>query len=266
MFRTLALIAVRQQADEARHAQPLAFARRDELVEDDLRAVGEVAELRFPERQRIRAGQRIAVFETEHGLFRKHRVDDFVASLRRRQIGERNVALFGFLIVENRVALREGAAFAILAGQADLVAFDAERAEGQRFGHRPVDAFAGRDHVGAVFHEALDRAVRVEARRDFRELAADILQRLHRHGGLAAALLVGIVGRAQARPLAVQPVGLVRLVVLAGLELLLEMRAPIGLHLLDFAVGEQAFGERDGLHRAAARSCGRGSPCTSSAA
>ena len=49
MLRTLAFIAVRQKADEARHAQPLALARRDELVEHDLRAVGEVAELRLPQ-------------------------------------------------------------------------------------------------------------------------------------------------------------------------------------------------------------------------
>jgi hypothetical protein len=57
VFRTLAFITVRQKADEARHAQPLAFARRDELVENDLRTVCEVAELGFPERQRIRASQ-----------------------------------------------------------------------------------------------------------------------------------------------------------------------------------------------------------------
>ena len=55
MLRPLAFIAVRQQADEARHAQPLALARRDELVEHHLRAVGEVAELRFPQRQRASA-------------------------------------------------------------------------------------------------------------------------------------------------------------------------------------------------------------------
>ena len=66
-------------ADEARHAQPLALARRDELVEDHLRAVGEVAELRFPQRQRVRLGQRIAVLEAEHRFFREHRVDDLVA-------------------------------------------------------------------------------------------------------------------------------------------------------------------------------------------
>jgi hypothetical protein len=48
VFRPLPFIAVRQQADEAGHAQPFALARRDELVEHDLRAVGEVAELRLP--------------------------------------------------------------------------------------------------------------------------------------------------------------------------------------------------------------------------
>ena len=69
-------------------------------------------------------GERIAIFETEHGLFRKHRIDDFVARLRRRKIGERDVALFGLLVVEHRVALREGAALPILAGEPDLVAVE----------------------------------------------------------------------------------------------------------------------------------------------
>jgi hypothetical protein len=75
---SLPFVAVRQQADEAGHAQPLAFARGDELVEHHLGAVGEVAELRFPEHQRIRLGQRVAVFEAEHRLFREQRVDDLV--------------------------------------------------------------------------------------------------------------------------------------------------------------------------------------------
>ena len=81
MLRPLPLVAVRQQADEARHAQPLALARRDELVEHHLRAVGEVAELRLPQRQRVRLGERIAVLEAEHRLLREHRVDDLEARL-----------------------------------------------------------------------------------------------------------------------------------------------------------------------------------------
>ena len=81
VLRTLAFVAVRQEADEAGHAQPLALARRDELVEQDLRTVGEVAELRLPQRERVRLRQRVAVFEAEHRLFGEHRVDDLEAGL-----------------------------------------------------------------------------------------------------------------------------------------------------------------------------------------
>ncbi len=145
MFRPLPFVAVRQQADEAGHAQPLAFARRDELVDHDLRAVGEIAELRFPQRQRIRLGERIAVFEAEHRLFREHRVDDLVARLAVADVVERDVARFGLLVDQHRVALREGAALAVLAGQTHREAFVEQRAERQRLGGRPVDALAGLD-------------------------------------------------------------------------------------------------------------------------
>jgi hypothetical protein len=56
-------------ADEAAGAQPLGLAAGDELVDDRLRAVGEVAELRFPQHQRARVGDRIAIFEAEHAEF-----------------------------------------------------------------------------------------------------------------------------------------------------------------------------------------------------
>ena len=71
MLRPLPFIAMRQQADETRHAQPFTFARGDELVEQHLGAVGEIAELGFPHRKRIRLGQRVAVFEAKHGFFRQ---------------------------------------------------------------------------------------------------------------------------------------------------------------------------------------------------
>ena len=49
MFRTLAFVAVRQQQHESAQAIPLRFAGTDELIDDDLRAVGEIAELAFPQ-------------------------------------------------------------------------------------------------------------------------------------------------------------------------------------------------------------------------
>ena len=137
MLRPLPFIAMRQQADEAGHAQPFALARRDELVEHHLRAVGEIAELRFPQRQRIRLRGRIAVFEAEHGLFREHRVEHFVARLVVAQMIERRVARLGPLIEQHRMALREGAALGILARQPHRMAVEQQRAEGQRLGRSP---------------------------------------------------------------------------------------------------------------------------------
>ena len=141
-----------------------------------LRAIGEVAELRFPQRQRVRLGGGIAVLEAEHGLFRQHRVEHLEARLLAAEMVERRVAFLGFLIEQHRMALREGAAFRILAGQAHPVAFLEQRAEGERLGGRPVDALAGLDRLGAVIEEALDGLVDVEALRDARDLLADLAQ------------------------------------------------------------------------------------------
>ena len=176
MLRPLAFIAVRQQADEARHAQPLALARRDELVEHHLRAIGEIAELGLPQHQRIGLGERIAVFEAEHGLFGEHRIDDLEAGLAVADVVQRHVARLGLLIDQHRVALRKGAALAVLAGEAHRMAFVDERAEGQRLGRRPVDALAGLDHLAAAVEEAPDRLVNVEPFRHVGEALADLLQ------------------------------------------------------------------------------------------
>ena len=176
MFRTLAFIAMRQQADEAGHAQPLAFARRDELVEQNLRAIGEIAELAFPERQRVGLRERIAVFEAEHGLFREHRIDDLVMALALADMVQRHVARFVFLVDQHRMALREGAALAVLAGQADAIAVVDQRGEGQSLGGRPVDALAGFDRLAAIVEEALDRLVEVEALRNRAQLLAIFVQ------------------------------------------------------------------------------------------
>ena len=69
MLRPLPFVAVRQQHHEPAGAQPLGLARRDELVDDDLRAVAEIAELRLPQHERARVGDRIAIFEAEHAEF-----------------------------------------------------------------------------------------------------------------------------------------------------------------------------------------------------
>ena len=81
----LAFVAVRQQQHEAVGAQPLGLARGDVLVDDDLRAVGEVAELRFPQHQRLGIGAGEAVFEAEHAVFGQRAVVDLELAVRQRR-------------------------------------------------------------------------------------------------------------------------------------------------------------------------------------
>ncbi len=79
-----------------------------------------------------------------------------IARLAVADMVERHVARLGLLIDQHAMALRERAALAVLAGEADRMAFVDERREGQRFAHRPVDALARLDHRLAIVEEALD--------------------------------------------------------------------------------------------------------------
>src|SRR3546814_9158094 len=63
-------------SDLAAQAIPLGLARADELVDHHLRAVGEVAELAFPDVERVRVGGGVAVFERHHRFLAEQRVDD----------------------------------------------------------------------------------------------------------------------------------------------------------------------------------------------
>ena len=82
----VALVPVRQQKRQARGLLPLRAARDDELVDDDLRAVDEVAELRLPEDERVGRGDRVAVLEAERRELGERRVVDLERRGRGRQV------------------------------------------------------------------------------------------------------------------------------------------------------------------------------------
>ena len=69
-----ALVAVRQQQRQARGLAPLGQAADDELVDDDLRGVAEVAELRLPQHERLGRLGRVAVLEAQAGDLAQRRV------------------------------------------------------------------------------------------------------------------------------------------------------------------------------------------------
>ena len=114
MLGPLTLIAMRQQHYQPAHAQPFNFTAGNKLIDDHLRAVGKIAELRFPQGERGRFRERIAVFKTKHGQLRQRGVMHLVARLRGGDMVERRVAFFRGLVDQHRMAMREGAALGIL--------------------------------------------------------------------------------------------------------------------------------------------------------
>ena len=128
VLRPLPFEAVGEQQDETAGAQPLGLAGGDELVDDDLGAIGEIAELRFPQHERLRVGERIAIFESEHAEFGERTVAHFEAGA--VDGGQRDVFLAGLLIDPDGVALAERAPAAVLAGQTHAMAVSKQAAEG----------------------------------------------------------------------------------------------------------------------------------------
>ena len=84
MLRPLSFIAVRQEKDERRLLLPLGARRRQELVDDHLRAVGEIAKLGFPEHQRLRRVDGVAILEANRRILGQRAVVDGKRRLRLR--------------------------------------------------------------------------------------------------------------------------------------------------------------------------------------
>ena len=116
MLGALAFVAVREEQDDAGEQAPLGFAGGEELVDDDLGAVGEVAELGFPEDEGFGVVAGVAVLVAEAGGLGEQRVVDLEAALVGRDVRERRPADFGFGVDEDGVALVEGAALRVLTG------------------------------------------------------------------------------------------------------------------------------------------------------
>src|SRR6056300_1368095 len=114
-------MAVRQQKRKATLTTPLHLARGNELVDNHLCTVGEVAKLSLPDDECVGLCGGIPVLKAKHRLFRKHRVDDNKGRLLGRNILQRNmrahvVSLTG-LVLKHSMAVSESATPAVLAAQ-----------------------------------------------------------------------------------------------------------------------------------------------------
>ena len=215
---------------------PFRLARGDELVDDDLRAVHEVAELPFPDDERRRVGGRVAVLEAEHRLLGQRRIDDAEPHLVLGDARERNVGLAGRLVVQHRMAMEERAARRVLAGQADVVAIREQRRVGHGLRRAPVERQLVGVHARPVVDDSRDARMQRETRGRLRERLGERVEPLavHRRRDLL-------------RPVAIDVAAPVHRELVAGRAregarlraILLEALAVILHHLRGLALGQQ---------------------------
>ena len=143
VFGSLPLVSMRQQHREARLTQPLLLSRADELIDHALGGVCKVAELRFPHHERGWVLKRVAELEAEHGKLREGGVACVELGLGGVNVHQRlELVSEGLLVVHDAVAVGEGAAFDVLAGDADVIALEEKCAPSELLCKCPVDALA----------------------------------------------------------------------------------------------------------------------------
>ena len=183
MLGPLAFVAVREEEHEAAGAVPLRFAGGEELIDDDLGAVGKITELSFPDAEHIGVIERVAVVETQHGGFGEERVVNAETGLLGIEVLEGRVGGVGLHVVDDSVAVAEGAAFAVLAAETDGFVFEYEGAKGEGLTEAPVDGAAVLVGGDAGVEEAFDFGVGFEAGGERSEAADDSVDQLGGYAG-----------------------------------------------------------------------------------
>jgi len=151
MFRPLAFKSVRKKKDDARRKIPFVFTCADELIDNHLRAVYEVAELRFPQNEGFGIVAAETVLKAKAAGFRKRRIINFAEGLSRREVRQRDVRVFGLRIHENRVTLVESATLRVLSGKAQRRSFAQQGTESQRFRESIINSAFAVAHFRALF-------------------------------------------------------------------------------------------------------------------
>ena len=112
-----------QQHHKPAHSAPLHVGGANELVDDHLGAVCEVAKLRFPQGERSGFRKAVAVLEAQYRGFGQQAVKNFEARLLFGNVIERRVFLTAVLVDQHRVSVTKRAPRTVLARQADARAF-----------------------------------------------------------------------------------------------------------------------------------------------
>jgi hypothetical protein len=122
--------------------QPFPLAGSNELINDDLSAVGEITELGFPDCQRVGADEGVTQLEAKASEFGQRRIADNELGLGRAEVVERDILLLVVLVMDDSVTLREGTTLDILPRDTNMDLLKSERSKSEGLSGSPVDTLA----------------------------------------------------------------------------------------------------------------------------
>ena len=159
MLWTTAFVGVGEQQRETTLVAPLGAAAHDELIDDHLGDVDEIAKLRLPQHERVVARRGVAVLEAEAAGLCQRRVAHLEAGAGRLDVLERRVLRAVDGVVQDGVAMRERAALSVLTRQADSDAFLEQRRIRECLGMAPLDTAVRSQRVAAAFEHLCELLV-----------------------------------------------------------------------------------------------------------
>src|ERR1041385_2511045 len=139
MLGSHAFKAVRQQQCYPAQPAPFFLRRNDELIDNRLRRIPEIAELRLPHHQTVGCVKAVAVLKTQHADLGQRTVVNTDRRLAGRQILERLEEAAGFVVVQYRMTVIERTALRILTGESNSASFDCQGCERQRLTGSPIE-------------------------------------------------------------------------------------------------------------------------------
>ena len=183
MFRTLALIPVRKQQCQPAQAAPFCESAADELINNDLCAVGEITKLGFPDHQSVRIRRCIAVFKTKYSLFRQQGVEN-LAIFRITDGLQRAIHIPAVLVMQQRMTMRKCTAADVLAGQPDWETVINQGCIGHGLGEAPVNLKFPGSHIGAIRQNLFHPVVQKKVLRNLSQIGDQRLESLQGHRGV----------------------------------------------------------------------------------
>mmetsp|Transcript_838 Transcript_838/g.1138 ORF Transcript_838/g.1138 Transcript_838/m.1138 type:complete len:1008 (-) Transcript_838:79-3102(-) len=222
VLRALTIIPVRQHAYKTTLTEPLGLTGAQELIKDNLGAVGEVTELGLPHDERVGVLHGVTKLITEDTELTEVGVGngELTLSLIRVDMVKRNILLTVILIVDNGMTVAEGTTLDILTRKTDVVTLGKESREGHGFSHSPIEASAGLDHLATKLIDLLELTMSLEVLRELSDGLTNALENIHANTSVTNA--GELKGRLETRPIAAEPILGLRLVALGGLEVLIE--------------------------------------------